>query len=138
MSWKDSQFIPEYAVIEAVIEKAVLPTIAAQREASGSALENVQITIWQANLLRSEWQFAAPTKPNSTSPDGELRLRFRGTFKTERSLFFGQMRLKSPIAATGYSGFSLRGSAKVCDSGIVVDVDPVTTEYNSTRWRDPF
>jgi hypothetical protein len=136
MSWTDSQFVPDELTIRTVFDTALRPITEDHLRRFECGSIRLRISIWKDDCEASarEETIALPTDRSALV--GELRLRFRSTFKPERALFFAHLRLAEPIAANGWSGFSCRGSVKKTDT-LAVQIDPIATQYNVHTWSNP-
>lgn len=139
MSWKTGQFIPEEAIVSAVILEAICPVLKAILQDTGtSACLSVRVVAYNelapARTIGPDGILATV----SSKTDGEARLWFRQTFSPERALYHIEAIIHGVRPETGYSGFTLRGSVKKSDQSVVVELPAtVVSRYNERNWRGP-
>jgi hypothetical protein len=139
MSWKNEQFLPSAAEVDAVMKESVLPTIwSACAELHVLPPKFATLEIW----VHDEMQKRSVIPLGSDGPVDEvaaaqIRLRFRRTFKPARSLFFAQLMTEVRDPQTGFAGLVAEGSMKAEENRFIIDMPTRTVIYNSSRWLHP-
>jgi hypothetical protein len=136
MSWSNQQHVPEEEVIQSVISGAVMPTI--DDQCHRMQFDGLKVKVVVMMYEEAAWSRVLDRGdgPGGEKLTGELRIRFRRTSVSGRSLYFAQLRLSMPLRDTGYSGFSMRGTVKQADR-LTWTMDSVAAEYNMNEWRRP-
>jgi hypothetical protein len=129
---------PDLQVVNAVIEKAVAPTLRDIEKDLGAVLPTV-VTLWTPTmegpkiLVTGQGTLeAALAQP----PKGEMRLSFRETAVQGRLLYFGEAVYAQDLSPkTGFSGFDLRGVARLEGELVSIEDDSRTIKYKVWRFR---
>jgi hypothetical protein len=129
---------PDLAVVNAVIGSAVVPAIRDIEKDLGVVLPTI-VTLWTPSmegpkiLVTGQGTLeAAMAQP----PQGEMRLSFRDTAVQGRLLYFGEAVYSQDLSPkTGFSGFDLRGVARLEGDRISIEDDSWTIKYKVWRFR---
>src|SRR5262245_56979781 len=109
MATKADEFEPSQRVIERVFTVAVQPSMVACEQQRG-ILMTARLTVWVLEKPDSSWIVTSTLfDATDTGQMGEMRLRFRQTYRPERLLFSFKSLYKDLDPGTGFSGFSTRG-----------------------------
>jgi hypothetical protein len=129
---------PDLPVVNAVIESAVVPAIRDIEKDLGVVLPTV-VTLWAPNmegpkiLVTGQGTLEAAL---AQAPKGEMRLSFRDTAVQGRLLYFGEAVYSEDLSPkTGFSGFDLRGVARLEGERISIEDDSWTIKYKVWRFR---
>ncbi|MGE0454277.1 MAG: hypothetical protein AB7O37_16790 [Vicinamibacteria bacterium] len=129
---------PNPPVVNAVIESAVVPAIRDIEKDLGVVLPTV-VTLWTPNmegpkiLVTGQGTLEAAL---AQAPKGEMRLSFRDTAVQGRLLYFGEAVYSQDLSPkTGFSGFDLRGVARLEGEHISIEDDSWTIKYKVWRFR---
>ena len=137
MGWKTEQVRPSSAVVAAVVDRAIRPAVEATRDRVQIAQIIAQISTWVLGEAQLESRILLGTAAQEPNANAHIRLRFRRTFKPERSLFFAQLRMDVPDEKTGFAGLIVKGEVKTDADEIAVSTTTCTVIYNQCSWIDP-
>jgi hypothetical protein len=136
MSWKNEQYVPSEDVIHAVVSRALKPSIAdACRQLNLSPIL-ARVGVWVGDQLQTPFQVVGIGSQEAPL-NAQIRLRFRKTFKPERSLFFAQLRTDEVDSITGFTGLLVKGQVLVGSEAPEVDTKSCTTIFHHSNWLDP-
>lgn len=127
---------PPLDVVEAVVEKAVVPALRQTERELGRPLPLV-VTLWTP-VLQGPRIFVSTTgsAPTAAKVAGEMRLSFRETFVEGRMLFFGEAVVDEEAGGpTGFSGVDLRGEVTCDSTSIAVETTSRTLKHFVRRFR---
>ena len=97
-----------------------------------------RIEVWVGDGLRLELnELISRSAPAHACPGARVRIRFRRTFKSSRSLFFSQLRMDDPDEKTGFAGLIIRGETKRESIGVSIKTTSCTTVYLRCDWINP-
>lgn len=129
---------PDMVVVAAVIERGVVSALRDIEKDLGATLPTV-VTLWTPNmegpkiLVTGQGTLEAAL---AGPPKGEMRLSFRDTAVPGRQLFFGEAVYGQDVSPeTGFSGFDLRGVARLEGDRVSVEDDTWTIKYKVWRFR---
>lgn len=115
MATKQDEFEPGRLVVERVFLEAIRPVLSTCEEVIGRPIVST-LAVWVQNEPRSSIVVSAAGIGAHPAPaSGEIRVRFRKTFKTYRTLYSAEAIFPVLLPGTGFSGFSVQGA--VLDDG---------------------
>ena len=129
---------PDMTVVNAVVDRSVAPALRDIEEDLGTALPTV-VTLWTPNMEGPKILVTGQGTLDAAlagQPKGEMRLSFRDTAVTGRLLFFGESVYGQDLSPkTGFSGFDLRGVARMDGDRISIEDDSWTIKFKVWRFR---
>lgn len=138
MGWKTDQIVPPSDVVCSVVDRAIRPTAARACSEFAMAYLVVRLSVWVADEARMDSLVAVTEgRKKEILPNAEVRIHFRRTYRSDRCLFYAQLRIDDPADAKGYAGFVMRGEVKTEAADLVVNVISLTNLYNRSDWLTP-
>jgi len=134
MATKADEFEPEWRVVERVIQVALQPNMVACEEQRGFSMTG-RLAVWaREHGGQSCVVSSAAINPLGAEAVGDIRLRFRKTYRPERVLFRIESIYPNLDPETGFTGFSVRGDLLITPEEVIVRPEFWTGHYNKLTW----